>query len=64
MLCLISAPKSHASRPEDLIDNKELPFGQWLAQETGRTFRFCWQETESEGKKRRNSMMGKEKDET
>jgi hypothetical protein len=40
-VCLISVPKSHASRPKDpysqllSIDNKELPYSQKLGKKMG-----------------------------
>jgi hypothetical protein len=44
MLYLTSAPKSRTSRPEHRcpqlasIDNKELPYSQWLDKEMGQDF--------------------------
>jgi len=57
MLCLISVPKSRASRPEGpcpqlaLIDNKELPYSQWLGRESVARDR-------EERKKRKESITG------
>jgi hypothetical protein len=68
MLCYILAPKSHSSIPEGLcpqlalIDNKELPYSQWLSRETGQDSLIAQAGT----RERRGgiSIMGKEKDET
>jgi hypothetical protein len=46
------APRSHTSRPEypciqlSLIDNKQLPYNQWLGKETGGTFTLHRQGTD------------------
>ena len=68
MLCYILAPKSHSSIPEGLcpqlalIDNKELPYSQWLDKKTEARLLDCM--GKGLGDTQRITMMGKQKDET
>jgi hypothetical protein len=71
ILCLISPPKSLASRPEGpylqlaSTDNKELLYIQWLGRKMGQDFCAGKRLREREGGGRReNCHTGKQKDET